>query len=122
MAETSSEAALDVVFQRAVEAKINGDYDTAEALLHEVLAAASTRADAYRELGLVLGFTGRFDESIAALERAVELDPSDLKGRNDLALSYSMLGMYDEAKAEFERVLEKDPENTVALRNIVFFQ
>jgi tetratricopeptide (TPR) repeat protein len=74
------------------------------------------------ELGLVLVFTGMFDESLEELNQAVNLDPLSCEFRNHLGLTYCMLGMYDEGRVEFEKVLEQDPANAVALRQMEFFQ
>ena len=49
-------------------------------------------------MGLVYGFVGLFDESVAELEQATRLDRNNILARNDLALTYTMLGRYDEAK------------------------
>ncbi len=79
-----------------------------------------SHAEARHQLGLVYGFIGLFDESVAELEQAARLDPDNILARNDLALTYTMLGMYEEAKTEFARVLERDRQNDVALRNLTY--
>ena len=114
--------AMQARLQQAVTHKVAGEYEDAERLLRSILAEDPENSQAYRELGLVLGFTGMFDESIEALQRAVQLDPQYVDARNDLGMSYAMLGMVDEAKAEFETVLEMDPANAMAQRQIIYFQ
>jgi Tfp pilus assembly protein PilF len=114
--------ALEERLQRGVAFKVDGNYEEAERELKAVLREDPNHPVAHRELGLVYCFTGMFDESVEELKRAVDLDPSDLKARNDLALTYTMIGMMDEARAEFELVLSVDPTNSVALRNMQYFE
>ena len=64
-------------------------------------------APAHRELGLVLNFTGFFEESLDELRKCIELDPTCIDARNELALAYTMLGMMDEAKREFESLVKR---------------
>jgi Flp pilus assembly protein TadD len=85
----------------------------------DALAERLQRGIAYK-IGLIYGFVGMFDESVAELRRATELAPSNILARNDLALTFTMLGMYDEAKVEFEQVLQRDHENDVARRNLTY--
>jgi Tfp pilus assembly protein PilF len=112
---------LEERLQRCIAFKVDGNYEEAERELKRVLGEDPNHPVAHRELGLVYCFTGMFDESVEELKSAVALDPSDLKARNDLALTYTMLGMMEEARAEFETVLSVDPTNSVALRNMQYF-
>jgi Tfp pilus assembly protein PilF len=112
---------LEERLQRGVAFKVEGNYEEAEREFKAVLGEDPNHPVAHRELGLVYYFTGMFDESVEELKVAVLLDPSDLKARNDLALTYTTLGMMDEARTEFEAVLGIDPTNSVALRNMQYF-
>lgn len=107
--------------ERAITLKIEGDYDAAVAALKAILADEPDLSEAHHQLGLVYGFTGEFDESLAELERAVSLDGTDLTTRLDLAKTYAMLGMYDEARAGFEHILSEEPDNEVAKQQLSFF-
>ena len=122
MCPQTVEGTVEERLQRAIALKIEGRYEEAERDLRGLLECAPESAQVHRELGLVLGFTGFFDESVEALERSVALDPQYLEARNDLSLTYAMLGDVDKARAGFEAVLEIDPANAVALRNIVYFR
>ena len=108
--------------EKGIALKQQGDYDGAVATLLSSGAAGDDLPEMHRQLGLVYGFTGMFDESIDELKMASSFAPDRNDIRNDLALTYSMLGMNDEAKAEFEEVLLRDPSDEKALANIVFFQ
>lgn len=112
---------IEECFEKGVALKCEGDYEQAVSVLNVVIAQDPNHKKAHREIGLIYGFLGMFDESLQELLAALQLDPTDLTIRNDLALTYAMLGMVDEAKAEFEAVLVVDPGNDVALRNMIYF-
>lgn len=108
--------------ERGVAYKLEGRYDEATVEFRHLLTENGDHAEAHHQLGLVLGFIGDFETSLAELEQATRLDPSNTLSRNDLALTYTMLGMYNEAKAEFARVLAQDQGNDVARRNLTYLQ
>lgn len=58
---------------------------------------------------------GRFEESIATIRRAIELDPNSLVIRTDLALALHLARRPDEAITEAKRVLAREPTATQAL-------
>ncbi|NPV46909.1 MAG: tetratricopeptide repeat protein [Armatimonadetes bacterium] len=88
--------------------RVNGDYETAHGLYRSIVGSDPGAAEAWWGLGLTLMNMGEFDESIACLEKAAELDPSSQRYLLDLAKHQTMLGMFDEAKPVFERVIEID--------------
>ena len=61
-------------------------------------------------LGFVRYFQGRFEESVAQLERARQLRTPGPGVLNVLGDAYAQLGQIDEARAAFERSLEVNPE------------
>ena len=116
MAEGSAEER----FARAVQYKINGEYDEAEALFQSVLAEQPNNADAYHELGLTYSFRVH-DDTIPTLERAVRLQPDSIRYLMTLGKTYAMYGEDEKAKATFSRVLELDPFNDEALTNLSYY-
>jgi tetratricopeptide (TPR) repeat protein len=52
---------------------------------------------------------GRFDEAIAEMKRAIELDPLSLINNSDLGITYYMAHRYDEAIEQQRKTLEMDP-------------
>jgi len=58
---------------------------------------------------------GRWDEAVANLQRAIELDPRDIRASNNLALTYCAMRRFPEAVATLDRVLAWDPTNARAL-------
>ena len=61
-------------------------------------------------LGFVRYFQGRFEDSVAHLERAQELRTPGPGVLNVLGDAYAQLGRLDEARTAFERSLEVNPE------------
>jgi len=57
---------------------------------------------------------GRFDEAIAELRQAQELDPLSLVIGTDLAKRLCFAGQYDEGMERFRRILEIDPDFVLA--------
>jgi TolB-like protein/Tfp pilus assembly protein PilF len=58
---------------------------------------------------------GHWDEAVANLQRAIELDPRNISASNNLALTYCAMRRFPEALATLDRVLAWDPTNARAL-------
>jgi eukaryotic-like serine/threonine-protein kinase len=58
---------------------------------------------------------GHWDEAVANLQRAIELDPRNISASNNLALTYCATRRFPEALATLDRVLAWDPTNARAL-------
>jgi TolB-like protein/Tfp pilus assembly protein PilF len=58
---------------------------------------------------------GHWDEAVANLQRAIELDPRDVRASNNLALTYCAMRRFPDALATLDRVLAWDPTNARAL-------
>jgi TolB-like protein/predicted Zn-dependent protease len=58
---------------------------------------------------------GHWDDAVARLQRAIELDPRDVRASNNLALTYCAMRRFPEALATLDRVLAWDPTNARAL-------
>lgn len=113
---------LEELLARADRVRYDGQYDEAEKLYLRLLDLDPDNAAAHHGLGLVYCYhEGRFDESVAELRKAVELDPTNVTYRLNLAKTLTMLAMYEDAKAEFEKVLEIDPENEEATKQLGYF-
>jgi tetratricopeptide (TPR) repeat protein len=59
---------------------------------------------------------GRFNDSIEAYDRAIQLDPSNIEALNKKAYALDSLGRYESAIQCLNRSLEIDPWNAFALR------
>ncbi len=84
------------------------DWEGAEAEFKLAIAANPNYATAHQWYGEFLSSMGRFDESIAELEKAVELDPLSLSTNTALAQPYLASGRYAEAIEKLKPALELD--------------
>ncbi len=107
-------------FERAVELRINGQYDEAMALLKDLLAELPTHAGVNHELGMIHSFKADMDESIHFLEHAVRLDPKNVKYMVEAGKNHAMFGNDDRARKIFEYVLAIDPANDDAKKNLSY--
>jgi len=71
--------------------------------------------DVIKAIALVQRRLGHWDEAIAGLRRAIELDPRDINACDTLALTYIALRRFPEALAKVDRALAWEPANTDAL-------
>lgn len=74
---------------------------------------------AWHGLGLLQAQRGEQAESIASLERARNLQPTDAKVRNDLGYALLLAQRFDDARFEFLTVLDLVPGDARAARNLV---
>ena len=105
--------------EQAVQHRLGGDYDSAEALLKAIIAEQPNNAKAHHELGLVYGYRAS-DESLNHLLRAVQLVPTSIDYMVDLGKTFAMFGEDDKAKMAFNHVLKVDPSNEEATKNLQY--
>jgi eukaryotic-like serine/threonine-protein kinase len=93
---------------------IDGDWDRAEAIHREVLRLEPNNAD--WGFGLLLAWSGRFDEAIARLQYGLERWPTSPTVRFWLGTTFACAGRYDEALAEAQEIrMRLDDEAEAAL-------
>ena len=61
-------------------------------------------------MGLSYTWTGRYEEAIAALKKAIQKAPNDQLSHLSLVLAYSFAGQQEEAQAEAAEVLRINPK------------
>jgi adenylate cyclase len=91
---------------------LRGDCDGAEAEIRQALATNPNLASAHAQLGATLIFSGKPKEGIAAIERAIRLDPYDpmLASRfSDLAVGFYLDGTYDRSVEAARRAIRSNP-------------
>ena len=72
-------------------------------------AFAATSASQYRAQGLAYREQERYPEAIAALQKAVELDPQNLDGRVNLGWTLHLAGQEDRAATALSQALFRNP-------------
>jgi Flp pilus assembly protein TadD len=69
-------------------------------------------------LGTVLGQLGQYVEAVAALRKAVALEPDSSKAHNHLGAVYWSLNLPDRAIGEYRAAVRLGPDNAQALYNL----
>ncbi|MFL5493192.1 MAG: protein kinase domain-containing protein [Gemmatimonadales bacterium] len=93
-----------------IAAAYDWDWGAAEARFRRAIALSPNSAFAYMWYGsFVLSPLGRYDEALAQLRRAQELDPVSLPVRYNLGARYYDARRFKDAVVEFQRALELDP-------------
>jgi adenylate cyclase len=89
--------------------------DKAIAAYERAIAINPNGALAYAHLGNFLSFTGKHEEGIKLIEKAMQLDPiPPARYLIYLAGAYSALGRYDDGIELLREVLERSPNNMYA--------
>jgi len=83
---------------RAREVGLGGDPEEAIRTISAIIAEDPTISDAYFSLGNVLNKARRFEEAIAAFEKALELKPDDSFAVINVANAFQATGRTDEAE------------------------
>src|SRR5207247_3648011 len=91
------------------------DYDGALAELEVARRSLPNDSWIFRLMGSIQRRQGRWEESTRNFERAIELDPRDLRILDQTGLSYGMVRRYAEQKSTFDRALTVAP-NDVTLQ------
>ncbi|MDT7602884.1 MAG: hypothetical protein QOF61_881, partial [Acidobacteriota bacterium] len=87
----------------------------------EAQAAAAVAPDAPQApyiLGLLAKSQSRTDDAVAAFQRVLKIDPSDVGANVNLGQLYSQQRKYTEAIAAFRTALAAEPYNATALYNL----
>lgn len=92
-----------------------GRLDEAERLARAELAIGD-HAEAFQVLGTLLLNRQQTDAAIPVLERAVSMNPADLRARYNLAGAYALRQRFDEARLQAEEIIRQNPEAEDARR------
>jgi len=86
------------------------EHDKAIAALERAIAINSNGADAYDYLGFVLIMSGKAEEGIKLIEKAIRLNPiPPAHYLHHLAIAYYFLGRYEDAIEVHKKVLQRSP-------------
>ncbi|NOY53686.1 MAG: DnaJ domain-containing protein [Deltaproteobacteria bacterium] len=109
----------DELYKAAQKAiKIN-DVNSAIDLLKAAVRMEPDRAEFYSLLGLTLSEKPRrLHEAREHCEKAVEIEPYDVRNYINLGLVYKKAGLKIRAQKQFEKVLQWEPENPTARKEL----
>jgi serine/threonine-protein kinase len=117
LAPTSLETHVASVYYRYYA---KADYAGALAELQDAERAAPRSAELSAAEGLLLKRLGRFDASLAAMQRSVELDPRNRQARADLAQQYIAFGRFDDAAAAAAELLRQSPNSANGMQYSIY--
>lgn len=86
---------------------------------HQEIAADNLRqAEVHNNKGVELAEQGRFEEAIAAFNRAIEIYPKYENAHNNLGLALGSQKQFSEAAVEFQHALAINPQNVETYNNL----
>ena len=105
-----------------------GDRGGAEKLLRQSVAESPNQASSQSNLGSLLLETGRAEEALPPLRKALELTPDDGRVRRTLSSAYNEVGIArmeagraDEGRRMFEDAIKTDPSDTAGPINLALY-
>ena len=108
--EAESEAATDAAKKAKLDSKAQKEYEKAIRAFRAAIESNPELHQAHGSLGYALRKTGRFDESLAAYNRALELQPGYTEAIEYRAEAYLGLNRLDEAKEAYMQLFREDRE------------
>jgi tetratricopeptide (TPR) repeat protein len=97
-------------------------YNQAERVCRQIIAARPGNADAHNILGVSLAALGKSDEAIASLKRAIKINGAAPSYHANLGEVLRQGGKLDEATVALQRAVELDANNAQALNNLGIIQ
>ncbi|MCZ6714595.1 MAG: protein kinase, partial [Deltaproteobacteria bacterium] len=90
---------------------MRNDFEGAETAFQRALALNPNSVSANFLYGILLGdILARYEEALALIRKALELDPLSLDASWRVGRALNWLGRFDDALASYERVIEIDPD------------
>jgi tetratricopeptide (TPR) repeat protein len=112
-------SATIVIAALAVRARAQTSYwRNNELLWKHALACTSRNNVALTNVGVYLLETGRQEEGMADLQKALEIDSNDMFAHNDLGKAFLNMGRDTEAIAHFQKALDISPKVAVVHNNL----
>jgi tetratricopeptide (TPR) repeat protein len=105
------------MLHQAVAMQQNGAHAEAEEIYREILAVRPTHFDAIQLLGALALQTGRIDEGIELLKKAISINGKQAPLHSNLAYSYNAQRRFSEGLASANRALALQPGFADALNN-----
>ena len=97
-------------------------FDSARAAYLQAIELEPANGEALGRLGRMLFRRRAFVEAAPLLERAVDLDPSDMTLRMDYARAIRVLGHIDQTRQHYLEILGIDPQHEAALVSLGYLE
>ncbi len=107
-------AALNRKLEEALALHRAQQWDMADVLYREILAADATNADAYHLLGLTAQQRRNYGASADRINQAIAINPTNPRYHVDLASALAGLERFEEAMAALDRAVEVAPTDSDA--------
>jgi len=108
--------------QKAVEEATTyhkqGHLAEAEAMYRQVLANDPHQFDALHMLGVIAHQTGKHEDAVQLIIRALQRNPADAAAHCNLGTAYRALNRLDEAVGSYKKAIELKPDYPLARRNL----
>jgi len=88
-----------------------GDLTNAEAEFRRAISLSPENPQFLASLGGILGMEHKLEASIVYFEKALQIDPNNLKTRRDLAATQWQIGQLRQAQQNLERILKSEPSD-----------
>lgn len=115
---TSDDATVMLLMQQGVEAMSGGDLKSAFEIFTEMVQIAPEFAEAWNKRATVLYLLGAYPESVADIDRTLELEPRHFGALSGLGLCHAELQQDEAALDAFERALAVNPHMDAVRANI----
>lgn len=101
--------AFQAILPEALLLHRQGDFDAAERLFKELLAAVPAQTDALHMLGVIACQRGDFPGAADLIGQAIAADPRHAAYHSDRGYALQLLGRFEEALEHYDRALSLDP-------------
>jgi len=114
----SFSANFDAALRQAQDLRKRGEFDSASRVLGQLVIAAPNDARVIGEYGKVMLESGRTEDAVAFLERAITLKDTDWTLFSALGIAYDQSGKAEAARAAFNHALALKPGEPAVLTNL----
>lgn len=103
-------SSLDTQLNNLLRLYRNNQLDEVETVAVSLTESLPNHPLPWKVLGIVFNQTGKVAQSLAAMQKSIQLAPQDAEAHNNLGIALKHLGRLDEAKASYTRAIALKPE------------